>query len=97
MHLNIFVLICLTVAGSVACKKGGGETPTGPGPIPQPNTTIHYTTIGASDAIGFGSSVPCLPFNDCANGRGYVQVLTRELRTRGFREPHQCPISRSRL
>jgi lysophospholipase L1-like esterase len=84
MHFRIVVLICLAVAGSVACKKGGGESPTGPGPIPQPNTTINYTAIGASDAIGYGSSIPCLPFDSCANGRGYVQVVTRELRTRGF-------------
>ena len=84
MHLKIVALICLSVVGSVACKKGGGESPTGPGPIPQPNTTIYYTAIGASDAIGFGSSVPCLPFEECPNGRGYVQIVTRELRTRGF-------------
>jgi lysophospholipase L1-like esterase len=84
MPLRVAVLICLAVVGSVACKKGGGETPTGPGPIPQPNTAIFYTAIGASDAVGYGSSVPCLPFDDCPNGRGYVQNATRELRTRGF-------------
>ena len=48
---------CLVAAGSLACKNGGVESPTGPGPIPQPNTTIYYTAIGASDAIGFGASV----------------------------------------
>jgi lysophospholipase L1-like esterase len=68
---------------SVACK-GRGETPTGPGPVPTPNSTITYTSIGASDAIGFGSSVVCPPLADCPNGRGYVQVATRELRSRGF-------------
>lgn len=84
MHLRIVVLICLALAGSVACKKGGSETPIGPGPISQPNTTVYYTAIGASDAIGYGSSSVCLPFSDCPNGRGYVQVAARELRTRGF-------------
>ena len=84
MHLRVAVLlICLPVAGSVACK-GGVDTPTGPGPIPRPNSTIAYTSIGASDAIGWGSSMFCIPFADCPNGRGYVQVATRELRTRGF-------------
>ena len=43
-----------------------------------------YTAIGASDAIGFGSSVPCLPLTDCPQGRGYVQVATRDLRAQGF-------------
>jgi lysophospholipase L1-like esterase len=85
MHLRVAVLlICLPVAGSIACKNGGMESPTGPGPIPQPNTTIYYTAIGASDAIGFGSSVACIPFTDCPNGRGYVQIATRELQARSF-------------
>jgi lysophospholipase L1-like esterase len=73
----------LVAAMSLACK-GRGETPTGPGPVPTPNSTIAYTSIGASDTIGFGSSVVCTPFADCPNGRGYVQVATRELRARGF-------------
>jgi lysophospholipase L1-like esterase len=73
----------LAAASSFACK-GRGETPTGPGPVPAPNSTITYTSIGASDTIGFGSSVVCPPFADCPNGRGYVQVATRELRARGF-------------
>jgi len=68
----------------VACKNGGMESPTGPGPTPQPNSTIFYTAIGASDAIGFGSSVACIPFTDCPNGRGYVQIATRELQARSF-------------
>jgi lysophospholipase L1-like esterase len=66
-----------------ACQSGL-EGPTGPGPISQPNTPINYTAIGASDAVGYGSSVPCVPFTDCPQGRGYVQVATRDLRARGF-------------
>ena len=79
----LVLLLGLTAASSLACRNGT-ETPTGPGPVPGPNSTIHYTSIGASDAIGFGSSVFCLPFSECPDGRGYVQVATRELRTRGF-------------
>ena len=79
-----FVLIggFLAASGSLAC--GGAKSPTGPGPVPGPNTTIHYTAIGASDANGVGSSVPCAPFTACPTGRGYVHVATRDLTARGF-------------
>lgn len=75
-------LIAAFVAASIACTGKG--SPTGPGPLPAPNSRINYTSIGASDAIGWGSSLFCVPFADCPNGRGYVQVATRELRARGF-------------
>ena len=39
--------------------------------------------MGASDAVGVGSSVPCLFNVDCANGTSYVSVLTRALRNAG--------------
>lgn len=78
-HLFVAALTGL----SIACQDGM-ETPTGPGPIPQPNTAIYYTAFGASDAIGFGSTAVCLPFENCPNGRGYVQVAARELRARSF-------------
>jgi len=69
---------------SAACQEKGGESPTGPGPIPQPSSAITYVAIGASDAIGLGSSAPCIPLVDCPQGRGYVQVAARELKARGF-------------
>jgi lysophospholipase L1-like esterase len=80
---RLVLLLGLAAANTLACSNAA-ETPTGPGPVPGPSATIHYTSIGASDAIGFGSSVFCLPFSDCPDGRGYVQVATRELRRRGF-------------
>ena len=40
--------------------------------------------MGASDAIAVGASVLCIPYTDCPDGRGYVQVTTRELQARGF-------------
>jgi lysophospholipase L1-like esterase len=43
-----------------------------------------YVAIGASDAIGFGSSVVCAPFTVCPTGLGYVQVAERSLRADGF-------------
>jgi lysophospholipase L1-like esterase len=39
-----------------------------------------YTALGASDALGIGASVECLPFVECPNGTGYVQVIARTLR-----------------
>ena len=39
--------------------------------------------MGASDAVGVGSSVPCLFNVDCANGTSYVSVLARALRNSG--------------
>src|ERR1700680_2887518 len=44
---------------------------------------MHYTALGASDAIGFGSSSACLPYTECA-GNGYVFVAARQLRTQGY-------------
>lgn len=79
-----FICTVGLVAATAACSNREGESPTGPGPLPQPNSTIFYTAIGASDAIGFGSSLPCVPYAECTDGRGYVHVAARELRTRGF-------------
>lgn len=79
-------LLCLLLSSaflSIACKKGAG-TPGGPSPLPEPNSTINYTVIGASDALGIGSSVECFPFVDCPNGKGYVQEAVRQLRAGGF-------------
>ena len=40
--------------------------------------------MGASDVTGVGSSVPCLPYTDCPDGRGYAFVAARTLRGQGF-------------
>lgn len=40
-------------------------------------TAFSYTAIGASDAIGFGSSAVCAPFQSPCDGKGYVQDLAR--------------------
>jgi lysophospholipase L1-like esterase len=44
---------------------------------------VHYTAIGASDAIGYGASIPCLPFSPCPTGTGYVQTIARQLQGGG--------------
>ncbi len=67
-----------------ACSGRTDSSVTGPSPLPQPGSTIVYTALGASDAMGYGSSVPCVPFTDCPNGTGYVPVTERQLRSQGF-------------
>lgn len=76
-------LIALFGSG-IACNKS--ESPTSPTPTDGP---IFYTAIGASDGIGFGSSSPCLPFVDCPDGKGYVQILRRQLQNTGRTVDHR--------
>jgi lysophospholipase L1-like esterase len=72
---------------SAACSSANGtDSPTGPTPASGP---VMYTAIGASDGIGFGSSAPCLPFTECPDGRGYVQILRRELVNSGRTVSHR--------
>ncbi|HXE79202.1 MAG TPA: SGNH/GDSL hydrolase family protein [Vicinamibacterales bacterium] len=79
---GLLLTLCLVVL-TAACGSKGEDDDGGPGPSPMPNT-VRYTAIGASDAIGFGSSVPCVPFDTvCANGRGYVAIIARTLRSSG--------------
>ena len=70
-----------------ACDKlglGGDKSPTAPSDPPAAGSTIVYTAIGASDAAGVGSSVPCVSFTDCPNGMGYVPVTARTLTAQNF-------------
>ena len=53
------------------------NTPTTPAPVTGP---ISYSAVGASDAIGYGGTSPCVPFSECPNGTGYVQTVARRLR-----------------
>jgi lysophospholipase L1-like esterase len=82
MNNSVRLLAVIATIGSIAC--GGKSDPAGPSPLPTPNSTINYTAIGASDALGIGATVSCVPYEDCPNGRGYVHVAVRDLRTRGF-------------
>lgn len=82
-----FATVALVVSlFSAACS--GGETPTSATPT-DPNQPLFYTAIGASDGIGIGSSSPCLPFTDCPNGAGYVQILHRSLQEGGRTVGHR--------
>ncbi len=79
--MNRRLLIAALLAGfasGIACSKSSDSpTPSSPSPTDGP---ISYTAVGASDGIGFGSSAPCVPFTDCPDGAGYVQILRRRLR-----------------
>jgi len=62
------------LSGCDIVSKGPTE-PGGPAP-----SKVSYTALGASDAIGYGSSAPCVPFASCPDGTGYVQLVARRLR-----------------
>jgi lysophospholipase L1-like esterase len=73
------------MAASQGCDKLGlSKSPTEPGGLPAPGSTITYSAVGASDANGVGSSVPCVPFTECADGMGYVPVTAKQLKAQGF-------------
>src|ERR671923_1691951 len=74
----ISCLLFVSFVSVVACSRRG--TPTGPSPSPD---TIAYLAMGASDAVGVGSSVVCLGVIECPNGTSYVYVLQRALRNAG--------------
>ena len=74
-------LVAATVLAATSCGEKSPAAPTGP---PGPGSGIVYTAIGASDANGVGSSVPCVPFDQSCNGMGYVYIATRQLKTQGF-------------
>jgi lysophospholipase L1-like esterase len=84
LRISLCALLGLTGVGATACNGMGGNpiNPSAP-PPPAPGSAIHYTALGASDAIGFGSSSPCIPYTECA-GNGYVFVAARQLRTQGY-------------
>jgi lysophospholipase L1-like esterase len=77
MRYAAVLISCICCLPLAACKQN--ETPTSPTPS---NTVVSYAVVGASDAIGFGSSAPCLPFEDC-NGNGYAPVVKRRFQSDG--------------
>lgn len=78
-------LLIAAVLGATGCERLGlDEGPTAPSGPPAAGTAINYAALGASDVIGIGSSVPCLPYSDCDGGTGYVFVAGRQLRAAGY-------------
>lgn len=77
----IVLAVCAAASfGAIACDNN--DSPTQPTPPPNPNE-VFYAALGASDALGFGGSLPCLEFSDCPSGTGYVQTTARRLRADG--------------
>jgi lysophospholipase L1-like esterase len=71
--LTLAVLVALPgLAGCDVLKN-----PAEPGPA---TGAVSYSAVGASDAIGYGGSAPCVPFSQCPDGTGYVQIVARRLR-----------------
>ena len=70
------VFVTMSLSALSACDFV--QKPTEPGPTP--GATVSYTALGASDAVGIGSSSPCVPFSPCPDGLGYVQIVARRLR-----------------
>jgi len=78
MQLRFWTSLALVAACAAGCNNG---SPTGP----TPGNEVAYSAIAASDGIGFGGSVPCLPFDpDCPTGTGYVYLLKRRLQSDGL-------------
>lgn len=80
-------MVAAAVSAATGCSKlgiGADGSPTAPSGPPATGSTIVYTAVGASDANGVGSSVQCLPFQDCPDGMGYVPVAVRQLKAQGF-------------
>ena len=80
MHVRFLCLPALLVAVS-GC--GLMKSPSEPSDPPPPPNVVNYTAIGASDAIGVGSSAACLPFTPCPEGKGYVQLLEKRFKADG--------------
>ena len=88
MRHRLFAVALIALFSIPACNSSSDspDSPTGPSPTSGP---ISYTAIGASDGIGFGSSSVCVPFVDCPDGRGYVQILRRDLVATGRTVTHR--------
>jgi lysophospholipase L1-like esterase len=73
------VCAALAAATAIVSLAACAASPTTPDPGDPSPAQVNYTAVGASDAIGIGASISCLPFIACPSGTGYVQVLGRNL------------------
>jgi lysophospholipase L1-like esterase len=84
MRIARIWLACACFVAAAGCDRLTGDTsPTEPSGPPASGSAINYSVVGASDAIGYGSSRPCVLYDDC-DGTGYVWVAARSLRSQGF-------------
>ena len=76
------IVTVLGLTALYACGGHSSQSPGAPSPVP-PAAAVWYTAVGASDAAGVGSSLPCIPFTACPDGMGYVPRVARQLRADG--------------
>jgi len=74
------VLVLALLAAACGLFDKNNDSPTSPSGPQDPNAPVFYTALGASDAVGVGASVVCVPLTSCDNGTGYVPVIARRLR-----------------
>jgi lysophospholipase L1-like esterase len=77
----LHVLLAALVASGCGLFDNN-DAPTSPSGPRDPNAPVFYTALGASDAVGVGASIACLPLTACEEGTGYVPVIARRLRAR---------------
>lgn len=76
------IIPCLLVLLTACSGSNSSNNPAAPTPPTTPGMgPVSYAPIGASDAIGVGSSALCVPFVDCPDGRGYAPEIARRLRS----------------
>jgi lysophospholipase L1-like esterase len=75
--------LAILLGGLALAACSSSRDPSGPSDPLSPGSIISYTAIGASDALGVGSSVICLPFAACPQGKGYVYVAASQLEDLG--------------
>lgn len=82
--LRLLVCLLALALAAAACQivdKLTNGSPTGPTAVAPPAGTqaISYAALGASDVIGYGGTIVCVPLAPCPDGTGYVPVLVRWL------------------
>lgn len=75
-----FYVVLAALAAGACGLFDNNDAPTSPSGPRDPNAPVFYTALGASDAVGVGASIACLPLTACEDGTGYVPVIARRLR-----------------
>jgi lysophospholipase L1-like esterase len=77
-HFLVVAAVAALLVSAPGCTAESPNQPSGSNA-----TSVRYTAIGASDAVGVGSSIVCVPFVECPDGTGYVPVIGRRLQAAG--------------
>jgi lysophospholipase L1-like esterase len=81
----VLSLAACAAALALACHKTStSPTPSSPPGPPAAGSSVRYAAVGASDAIGVGASVLCVPYVACADGTGYVPDIARQMQSEGW-------------